>query len=288
MLADPRADALGARFAAQWLRLQDVDKVHPGSELLSRTSTSNLADAMRTRDRAVLQQPRARGPQPARSATRRLHVRERAARAALRHSRASPATSSAACTYPDDTRRGILGQGSMLVQTSLANRTSPVLRGKWVMEVLLGTPPPPPPPDVPDARGDRPRRRTARMLTTRERMEMHRANPTCNVVPPVHGSDRPRARQLRRHRASGASARTACRSTRAGDFYDGTPVTTPAELTRGAAEAADAAGAHVHREPDGLRARPPRRVLRPADDSRDRARRPKRTTTRCRRSSWAS
>ena len=52
-------------------------------------------------------------------------------------------------TYPDATRRGILGQGTMLVQSSLANRTSPVLRGKWVMEVLLGTPPPPPPPDVP-------------------------------------------------------------------------------------------------------------------------------------------
>ena len=52
-------------------------------------------------------------------------------------------------SIPDDTRRGLLGQGSVLVQTSLANRTSPVLRGKWVMEVLMGTPPPPPPPDVP-------------------------------------------------------------------------------------------------------------------------------------------
>ena len=48
--------------------------------------------------------------------------------------------------YPDDRRRGILGHGSILVQTSLANRTSPVLRGKWVMEVLMGTPPPAPPP----------------------------------------------------------------------------------------------------------------------------------------------
>ena len=71
------------------------------------------------------------------------------------------ATSSAASQYPDDTRRGLLGQGSVLVQTSLANRTSPVLRGKWVMEVLMGTPPPPPPPDVPAARRDRPARRTA-------------------------------------------------------------------------------------------------------------------------------
>ena len=65
------------------------------------------------------------------------------------------------------------------MQTSLANRTSPVLRGKWVMEVLMGTPPPPPPPDVPalDETADA---KDGRMLTTRERMEMHRANPTCN------------------------------------------------------------------------------------------------------------
>ena len=52
--------------------------------------------------------------------------------------------------YPDGRRRGLLGQASILTLTSHANRTSPVLRGKWVMEVLLGTPPPPPPPDVPD------------------------------------------------------------------------------------------------------------------------------------------
>ena len=57
-------------------------------------------------------------------------------------------------TYPDSTRRGLLGQGSILVQTSLANRTSPVLRGKWVMEVLIGMPPPPPPPNVPTSRRD--------------------------------------------------------------------------------------------------------------------------------------
>jgi hypothetical protein len=81
-------------------------------------------------------------------------------------------------TYPDDTRRGILGQGSMLVQTSLANRTSPVLRGKWVMEVLLGSPPPPPPPNVPGLEETKAAGAT-RMLTVRERMEQHRANPAC-------------------------------------------------------------------------------------------------------------
>ena len=61
-------------------------------------------------------------------------------------------------TVPDD-RRGLLGQGSVLVLTSVADRTSPVMRGKWVMEVLLGSPPPPPPPNVPGARGDQGGRR---------------------------------------------------------------------------------------------------------------------------------
>jgi hypothetical protein len=53
-------------------------------------------------------------------------------------------------SYPNDARRGLLGQGSILTLTSHGNRTSPVLRGKWVMEVLLGSPPPPPPPNVPE------------------------------------------------------------------------------------------------------------------------------------------
>jgi hypothetical protein len=80
--------------------------------------------------------------------------------------------------YPEPNRAGILGHGSVLTLTSIAGRTSPVLRGKWVMEVLLGTPPPPPPPGVPDLE------QTggaveARILTTRERMEMHRASQQC-------------------------------------------------------------------------------------------------------------
>jgi hypothetical protein len=80
---------------------------------------------------------------------------------------------------PDENRRGLLGQGSILTMTSVADRTSPVLRGKWVMEVLLGSPPPPPPDDVPDleATGSA---KGGRLLSVRERMEEHRKNPTCN------------------------------------------------------------------------------------------------------------
>jgi hypothetical protein len=130
--------------------------------------------------------------------------------------------------YPDATRRGILGQGSMLVLTSLANRTSPVLRGKWVMEVLMGTPPPPPPPNVPpldetkDAAG-------GRMLTTRERMEKHRANATCNschrFMDPIGlALDNFDVSAKWRQKENGAPLDTR------GDFYDGTPVSNPSEL----------------------------------------------------------
>src|SRR5207245_4010787 len=80
-------------------------------------------------------------------------------------------------TLPDY-RRGLLGQGSILTLTSVADRTSPVQRGKWVMEVLLGSPPPPPPPNVP-ALDETKATSGGKMLTTRERMEDHRKNPAC-------------------------------------------------------------------------------------------------------------
>jgi len=76
---------------------------------------------------------------------------------------------------PNDARRGLLGQGSLLLVTSNANRSSPVIRGKWILENLLGSPPPAPPPDVPPLE-EKP---TATAKSVRERIEQHRANPTC-------------------------------------------------------------------------------------------------------------
>ena len=84
-----------------------------------------------------------------RSVDGQLHVRQRAAGQALRDSEHRWASDSGASTLTDPNRFGLLGQGSILMLTSTANRTSPVQRGKYVMEVLLGTPPPPPPPNVP-------------------------------------------------------------------------------------------------------------------------------------------
>ena len=76
----------------------------------------------------------------------------------------------------DENRKGLFGHGSILTLTSLANRTSPVYRGKWVMDVMLGTPPPTPPPNVPPLMENG---EGSKALSVRERQEMHRANEPC-------------------------------------------------------------------------------------------------------------
>jgi Protein of unknown function (DUF1588)/Protein of unknown function (DUF1585)/Protein of unknown function (DUF1592) len=131
-------------------------------------------------------------------------------------------------SYAGDERKGILGHGSILVQTSLGNRTSPVLRGKWVLEVLLGAPPPPPPPGIPDLEETK-ASHEGEVLTTRQRLEMHRQDPTCaschSFIDPIGlALDRFDVTGKWRIREFGVPLDT--RST----FYDGTPIETPAEL----------------------------------------------------------
>src|SRR5688500_9310007 len=148
MLGDPRAEAVATRFGAQWLRLQDIKKNRP-DPLLYPQWDDTLADAFRREtelffdsivreDRSVLDLL---------SADYTI-INERIAK----HYGIPNVTGShfRKVALTDPARRGILGHGSVLQLTSIADRTSPVLRGKWVMEVLLGTPPPPPPPNVPD------------------------------------------------------------------------------------------------------------------------------------------
>ena len=79
-------------------------------------------------------------------------------------------------TLTDDTRRGLLGKGAILMVTSHAHRTSPVQRGKWILENVLGSPPPPPPDVVPPFEEDT---EAAKPKSVRERMEQHRRNPAC-------------------------------------------------------------------------------------------------------------
>ncbi|MFA5911817.1 MAG: DUF1592 domain-containing protein [Vicinamibacterales bacterium] len=227
MLADPRSEALAGRFAAQWLRLQDVDKVHPDPNFYPNFD-ENLAESMRTETKlffsSLIKEDR---PLLDLLTADYTYLNERLAR----HYgyRGVVGNQFRRFTYPDASRRGLLGQGSVLVQTSLANRTSPVLRGKWVMEVLLGTPPPPPPPNVPtlDETGGA---KEGRLLTTREKMEIHRKNPTCNschrFMDPIGlALDNFDVTAKWRVRENGMALDTA------GDFYDGTKVTSLSELT---------------------------------------------------------
>jgi hypothetical protein len=227
MLADPRAAALADRFAAQWLRLQDIEKVRPDPNFYPNFD-ENLAEAMRTETKLFFNSLVAEDRSMLDLLTSDYtYLNERLARHYGIKGVVGPEFRRV--TYPDASRRGILGQGSMLVQTSLANRTSPVLRGKWVMEVLLGTPPPPPPPDVPDLEAAA-AAKDGRLLTTRERMEIHRTNATCNschrFMDPIGlALDNFDVTARWRQRENGMPIDTT------GDYYDGTRVTSLPELS---------------------------------------------------------
>ena len=125
-------------------------------------------------------------------------------------------------------RHGLLGQGSILTLTSVADRTSPVQRGKWVMEVLLGTPPPPPPPNVP-LLDETKAAIGGKMLSTRERMEEHRKNPACTSC---HRVIDPLGLALENFDATGAwrIKDNEVPVDSAGDLYDGTKMNGPAGL----------------------------------------------------------
>jgi mono/diheme cytochrome c family protein len=185
MLADPQASALSTRFAAQWLRLNDVEGMLPDAVLYPYfdhtlgeafvKETELFFDSIVREDRSVLDLITADYS----------YVNERIARHYGISNVSGPEFQRV--IVPDE-RRGLFGKGSILVLTSVADRTSPVMRGKWVMEVMLDSPPPPPPPDVPlleatsaSAGGKR--------LSVRERMEEHRKNPACQschrVIDPI-------------------------------------------------------------------------------------------------------
>jgi hypothetical protein len=178
MLADPRVDALGTRFAAQWLRLQDLDKVHP-DVLKYPDYDLQLAEAMKQETVELFNYLVAEDLSVLDLLTADYtFVNERLAR----HYGISGLAGDdfRRVEYADDRRRGILGHASVLTLTSHANTTSPVLRGKWVMEVLLGSPPPAPPPNVPEL-ADAGEVEGGRVLTTKEQLERHRADPVCSA-----------------------------------------------------------------------------------------------------------
>jgi hypothetical protein len=226
LLADPRAEALGTRFAAQWLRLQDLNKVRPDPNFFPNFD-QNLADAMQ-RETELFFYNLVKEDRPFLEVFTADYtfVNERLAR----HYEIPNVAGSyfRKVGYPDNTRRGLLGHGSVLVQTSLADRTSVVLRGKWVMEVLLGTPPPPPPANVSPTLEGTSAATAGRVLTTRERMELHRANPTCNAC---HRFMDPIGLSLDNYDVTGKwRYREVSELDTRGELYDGTPISSPTEL----------------------------------------------------------
>jgi mono/diheme cytochrome c family protein len=173
MLTDPKSDALVRNFSGQWLYLRELANVQ--SE--AKTFDDNLRQSFR-RETEMLFESIVREN---RSLLTLLDadytfVDERLAR----HYGIPNVYGSYFRRIPlpaDSPRRGLLGQGSILTVTSVATRTSPVMRGKWVLENLLGTPPPEPPPGVEVNLDADPK--AAKPTTLRQRLEMHRANPVC-------------------------------------------------------------------------------------------------------------
>jgi mono/diheme cytochrome c family protein len=174
MLADRKAESLIDNFLGQWLQLRNLKGKQPNSHEFP-DFDDNLRQALHTEmelffasiireDRSVLDLMNADY----------TFLNERLARHyGVPHVYGSHFRR---VTLPDETRKGLLGKGAVLLVTSHPHRTSPVVRGKWVLENILGAPPPPPPDVVPPFEEET---EAARPKSVRERLEVHRRNPAC-------------------------------------------------------------------------------------------------------------
>jgi hypothetical protein len=174
MLADPRSESLVNNFADQWLHLRNLESITPDGRLFPdfddnlrqafRRETELLFEAVLRQDQSVLKLIK----------TDRMWLNERLAKhygiPYVYGTRFRPVP-----VGPEGNRGGLLRQGSILTVTSYATRTSPVLRGKWILQNLLGTPPPPQPPNVPALVDNT----VSASLPIRERLAQHRANAAC-------------------------------------------------------------------------------------------------------------
>jgi cytochrome c551/c552 len=171
MLADPKSDSLVTSFGDQWLYLRELKSAHPETKAFNdnlrqgfRRETEMLLESILREDRNVVDLLNADYTFVDETLAKHYGIPD------VRGSRFRrvPVT--------DDDRRGLLGQGSFLLVTSVVNRTSPVARGKWILENILGVSPPLPPPNVPALEATEGAKKAA---SVREQMEQHRNNPTC-------------------------------------------------------------------------------------------------------------
>jgi mono/diheme cytochrome c family protein len=226
MLSSPESHALVDNFASEWLRLREIDSidpdpfVYPNFDATLRTAfwreLELFVDSIEREDRSVLDLLTANY----------TFVNERLAlHYGIPNVRGEQFRR---VTLPDSSREGLLGKGAILMVTSYANRTSPVLRGAFILENITGTPPSPAPPNVPpfkeNKEGEKPH-------SVRETMELHRASPVCNSC---HGVMDPLGFALENFDTVGAW-RTKDRYTRtaidtSGKLVDGTPIAGPDDL----------------------------------------------------------
>jgi hypothetical protein len=174
MMSDARARALVENFAGQWLVLRNIRDAAPDPDLFP-DFDENLREAFQRETELFIEsQVRDDRSVPELLTANYTFLNERLAR----HYGIPgvQGTRFRRVTLADAQRGGLLGHGSLLTVTSYPNRTSPVLRGKWLLENILGTPPPPPPPDVPALKD---KGENGRPQSVRERLEDHRRNPTC-------------------------------------------------------------------------------------------------------------
>jgi len=174
MLKDPRASAFVTNFAGQWLYLRNLRTVARDPNLFYEFDDNLREGFQRETELFVQDQVQADHSVLDMLTADYTFLNERLAR----HYGIPNVYGShfRRVIYPDDRRAGLLGQGSILTVTSFPNRTSPVKRGQWLLENLLGAPPPPPPPNVPALRENG---EGVPPTTVRARLEQHRKNPVC-------------------------------------------------------------------------------------------------------------
>ncbi len=228
MLADPRAKTLTTNFAFEWLKIRDMDALEPDPFVYPafnaplraalKKEMEMFIDSIFQEDRSVVDLLSANY----------TFVNERlAAHYGIENIRGDEFRR---VTLTDPNRFGLLGKGAVLMVTAYPNRTSPVLRGSYILENITGTPPSPPPPNVPAFKENKDGEKAH---TIREIMEEHRANPTCNAC---HGVMDPLGFALENFDTIG-SYRTMDRFTRtkidtSGRLVDGTQVNGPIDLRK--------------------------------------------------------
>jgi mono/diheme cytochrome c family protein len=176
LLADDRSKALTENFVGQWLHLRNIRTVYPDPDVFPEFD-ENLREALQ-RETELFFESQLREDK---SVVELLSANYTFLNERLARHYGIPnvyGNRFRRVTLSDPRRGGLLGQGSLLTVTSYPNRTSPVLRGKWLLENIVGNPPPPPPPDVPALpdRGE-----GGKLASVRERLEHHRRNPACSV-----------------------------------------------------------------------------------------------------------